>query len=176
MRRTIPYYTSENGTDYLAPFLNEPAVKEALKADVDTKWEDCSQAVGERMGEDVMKSTKWMVEALVRRRPVLLYQGQFDLQDGFVSTEGWISILDWEGLDDFLTSERRVWKVSNKLAGYVRSHSNLTHVVVVGAGHLVPADQNLHSQIMIESWVRRGSPSTEPPSLVDRFGLNAEIY
>lgn len=120
-----------------------------------------------------MKSSKWMVEALLRRRPVLLYQGQFDLQDGVVSTESWISILDWEELNNFLASERRVWKVSNKLAGYVRSHSNLTHVVVVGSGHLVPADQNLHSQIMIESWVSRGSPSTG--SVVDPFGMNAEM-
>lgn len=171
MRRTVPYYTSENGTDYLSLFLNQPAVKGALKVDDHLKWEDCSRAVGERMGDDVMKSSKWMVEALVRRRPVLLYQGQFDLQDGVVSTEGWISILDWEGLDDFLASERSVWKVSNKLAGYMRSHSNLTHVVVAGSGHLVPADQSLHSQIMIESWVSRGSPSTG--SVVDPFGMNA---
>lgn len=173
MRRTLPYYTSENGTDYLSVFLNQAAVKEALKADGDIKWEDCSRAVDKRMGEDVMKSSKWMVEALLRRRPLLLYQGQFDLQDGVVSTESWISILDWEELDNFLASERRVWKVSSKLAGYVRSHSNLTHVVVVGSGHLVPADQNLHSQIMIESWVSRGSPSTG--SVVDPFGMNAEM-
>lgn len=173
MRRTLPYYTSENGTDYLSLFLNQPAVKEALKVDGDIKWDDCSRAVGKRMGVDVMKSTKWMVEALVRRRPVLLYQGQFDLQDGVVSVESWISILDWEELDNFLASERRVWKVSNELAGYVRSHSNLTHVVVAGSGHLVPADQNLHSQIMIESWVTRGSPSTG--TVVNPFGMNAEI-
>jgi len=155
MRRTLPYHTSENGTDFLSVFLNQPAVKEALKADVNTEWEDCSQAVGKKMGEDVMKSSKWMVEILVRRRPILLYQGQFDLRDGVVSTEDWISILDWEGLTDFLASKKRVWKVSSRLAGYVRSHSNLTHVVVSGAGHLVPADQNLHSQIMIEAWVNR---------------------
>lgn len=159
MRRTLPYYTSENGTDFLSVFLNQPAVKEALKADVNIQWEDCSEAVDKKMSEDVMKSSKWMVEILVRRRPVLLYQGQFDLQDGVVSTEDWISILDWEGLADFLASGRRLWKVASNLAGYVRSHSNLTHVVVSGAGHLVPADQNLHSQIMIESWVRRRSPS-----------------
>lgn len=173
MRRTLPYYTSENGTDYLSLFINQPAVKEALKADGHTKWEDCSQAVGERMGDDVMKSSKWMVEALVRRRPVLLYQGQFDLQDGVFSSESWISILDWGGLDNFLASERRIWEVSNELAGYVRSHSNLTHVVVVGSGHLVPADQNLHSQIMIESWVSRGLPFTA--SDVEPVGMNAEI-
>lgn len=158
IRRTLSYYTAEDGTDLLYDFLNQTAVKQALKADVNTEWEECSQTVYDKMGEDVMKSSKWMVETLVRRRPILLYQGQFDLRDGVVSTEAWVSVLDWEGLANFLASKRRVWEVSSKLAGYVRSHSNLTHVVVSGAGHLVPADQNLHSQIMIESWVRRRPP------------------
>jgi len=171
IRRTVPYYTSKNGTKYLSLFVNQPAVKEALKVDGRIKWAACRRSVADRFGDDVMKSAKWKVEALVRRRPVLLYNGQFDLEDGVVSTESWISVLDWEGLDDFLASERSVWKVSTKLAGYVRSHSNLSHVVVARAGHLAPADQRLHTQIMIESWVSRGSPSTG--SVVEPSGMNA---
>eukprot|EP01018_Ginkgo_biloba_P011601 Gb_32811 [translate_table: standard] len=155
MRRMLPYYTTEKGIDYVTSFLNQQPVKEALKAQLNITWEDCSDAVGDRMGEDVMKSTKWMVEALLGRVPLMLYQGLFDLRDGVVSTEDWINTLLWSGLDDFMASPRNVWKVNNKLAGYVRSHSNLTHVAVAGAGHLVPADQNLHSQVMIESFVRR---------------------
>lgn len=35
---------------------------------------------------------------------------------------------------------------------------NLSHVVVLGAGHLVPCDQALSSQAMIEDWIlKRGS-------------------
>ncbi|XWS22831.1 hypothetical protein CRYUN_Cryun29cG0069700 [Craigia yunnanensis] len=36
---------------------------------------------------------------------------------------------------------------------YVQKWRSLTHVVVLGAGHLLPADQPLNSQAMIEDWV-----------------------
>ena len=59
------------------------------------KWEDYSRAVDKRMGEDVMKGSKWMVDPLVWSRPPWLYQGQFDLEDGVVSTESCACILYW---------------------------------------------------------------------------------
>lgn len=39
-------------------FLNQIVVKQVLKADVNTEWEECSQTVEDKMGEDVMKSSK----------------------------------------------------------------------------------------------------------------------
>ena len=38
-------------------------------------------------------------------------------------------------------------------AGYVQNWKSLTDVVVLGAGHLLPADQAVNSQAMIEDWV-----------------------
>ncbi|GLJ33088.1 hypothetical protein SUGI_0665910 [Cryptomeria japonica] len=153
MRRTVPYHSLDNGTDFLRLFVNQRAVKEALNAHPNATWVDCSDAVGVRLQGDIMKSTKWRVERLLLKMPVLLYQGQFDLRDGVVSTEDWMRTLLWDDLAEFWRAERKVWRVSKVLAGYVRSYSNLTHVVVARAGHLAPADQHLHSQVMIESWV-----------------------
>ncbi|KAH9323940.1 hypothetical protein KI387_018579, partial [Taxus chinensis] len=152
-RRTFSYDTSENGTDYVSIFLNLRAIKEALRADVNMSWKRCSEAVEKRMHADYMKSTKWKVEMLVKRMPVLLYQGQFDL--GYaVSTEEWLRSVEWSGVSEFWRSERMLWKVGPVLAGYVRSHSNLSHVVVARAGHLSAADQKGSCQAMIESWVK----------------------
>lgn len=100
-----------------------------------------------------MKSTKWMVEALLQKIPVLLYQGQFDIQDGVASNEAWMQTIVWENLTSFWAAERKVWKEDGKLAGYVRTYGNLGHVVVAGAGHLAPADQSLRTQHMIEAWI-----------------------
>ncbi|XP_078149471.1 UDP-glycosyltransferase 72B1-like [Carex rostrata] len=44
-----------------------------------------------------MKSTTYMVEELVRKTRVLLYQGIYDLQDGMVSTEAWMRQMNWDG-------------------------------------------------------------------------------
>ncbi|KAJ7296310.1 hypothetical protein O6H91_09G072200 [Diphasiastrum complanatum] len=153
IRRKTDYYTYENGSSFLEPFLNKHAVKKAIGADISVTWVDCSSLVDNRMQNDIMKSTKWMVEALLHRVPVLLYQGQFDLQDGVASTEAWLQELEWNGAKEFLASKRNLWLVNETLAGYVRSYETLAHVVVVDSGHLVPADQSIISQTMIESWI-----------------------
>lgn len=154
VRRTVDYYTTENGVDYLTAFMNKEEVQRSLLNAESLKWEPCSSIVGKRMGSDVPKSTMHMVEVLLNQSiPVLLYQGQFDLQDGVASSEAWIRLLQWEGIKSFYASDRKVWKENNVVAGYVRSYSSLTHVVISNAGHLVPADQEYHSQRMIEGWV-----------------------
>nr|AFK45243.1 unknown [Lotus japonicus] len=105
-----------------------------------------------------MKSVKYMVEDLVRKSRVLLYQGQYDLRDGVVQTEAWVKTMKWEGIEQFLNAERKIWKVNGELAGYVQNWKSLTNAVVLGAGHLLPTDQAVNSQVMIEDWVlERGS-------------------
>ncbi|KAF5751845.1 serine carboxypeptidase S10 family protein [Tripterygium wilfordii] len=79
-----------------------------------------SYVVGAALHKDVMKSVKYMVEFLVKKSKVLLYQGLFDLRDGVVSTEAWVKTLTWEGIGSFLKAEREVWKVNGELAGYVQ--------------------------------------------------------
>ncbi|KAL6620769.1 hypothetical protein ACP70R_035908 [Stipagrostis hirtigluma subsp. patula] len=149
-----PYQTAP-----VARFLNTAEAKAALGARADVEWEECSDAVGAAMHEDVMKSVRPEVEALLRRRArVLLYQGIRDLRDGVVSTEAWLAGVDWDGLRAFLDADRAVWRTGGgggdgELAGYVQRSGTLSHAVVFGAGHLVPADNGRAAQEMIEDWV-----------------------
>ncbi|KAL3501878.1 hypothetical protein ACH5RR_036327 [Cinchona calisaya] len=147
-RRLVPYQD-----ELVAEFLANVEVKKALGAKENIVFETCSDAVGEVLHEDVMKSVRYMVEYLVRNTKVLLYQGHCDLRDGVVSTEAWVKKLKWERIGEFLEAERKVWKVNDYLAGYVQKLGNLSHVVVLGAGHLVPTDQAVNSQAMVEDWV-----------------------
>ncbi|CAH1414134.1 unnamed protein product [Lactuca virosa] len=112
-----------------------------------------SDVVGAALHADVMKSVKYMVEFVVKNTKLLLYQGQCDLRDGVVSVESWVKKMKWEGIGKFLDAEKDVWRVNGVLAGYVQKWDNLSHVVVLGAGHFVPTDQNVNSQAMIEDWV-----------------------
>ena len=89
-----------------------------------------------------------------RATRVLLYQGVRDLRDGVVSTETWLAGVRWDGLRAFLDAQRAVWRTGDgELAGYVQRSGALAHVVVYGAGHLVPADNGRAAQEMIEGWV-----------------------
>ncbi|KAL6217567.1 hypothetical protein ACLB2K_010784 [Fragaria x ananassa] len=70
--------------------------------------EECSRLVGEVLHEDMMKSVKYMVEELVRKSKVVLYQGQFDMRCGMVPNEAWVRTMKWEGIERFLSADRRV--------------------------------------------------------------------
>ncbi|PKU88062.1 Serine carboxypeptidase-like 50 [Dendrobium catenatum] len=111
------------------------------------------KAVKRALHDDVMKSVKTMVEEVLRKTRVLLYQGAFDLNDGAASVEAWVKEMEWEGIERFLAAERKVWRVEGEKAGYVQRWENLTNVVVSGAGHLAPADQRMNTQAKIEGWV-----------------------
>ncbi|KAF3432190.1 hypothetical protein FNV43_RR26929 [Rhamnella rubrinervis] len=139
--------------DMVTELLRIEEVKTALKAKESVVFEACSEVVADALNDDVMKSVKFMVELLVKKTKVLLYQGFFDLRDGVVSTEAWVKTLKWEGTESFLSADRKVWKVKGELAGYVQKWEKFSHAVVLGAGHLVPSDQPLTSQALIEDWV-----------------------
>ncbi|XP_015960139.1 serine carboxypeptidase-like 50 [Arachis duranensis] len=142
------------GDDVVDKFLNNVEAKKALGVKNESLvFEGCSDVVGAVLHADVMKSVKYMVEELVRNTRVLLYQGQHDIQDGVVQVEAWVKTMKWEGIEDFLNAERKIWKVNGELAGYVQQWKSLTNVVVLGAGHLLPSDQPVTSQAMIEDWV-----------------------
>ncbi|XP_015075010.1 serine carboxypeptidase-like 50 [Solanum pennellii] len=148
IRRHKPYQNH-----LVAEFLNNVEVKKALGVNETIVFEVCSKVVREALHEDLMKSVKYMVEFLVKNTKVLLYEGQLDLRVGLVSTEAWVKRMKWEEIDKFLEADRKVWRVNDELAGYVQKWRNLSHVVVLDAGHLVPHDQPLNSQAMIEDWV-----------------------
>ncbi|KAI3811978.1 hypothetical protein L1987_16677 [Smallanthus sonchifolius] len=144
-RRQSPY-----NSKWVQELLKDPEVKKALGVNESMVFEGCSDVVGAALHADVMKSVRYMVECLVRKTKVLLYQGQCDLRDGVVSVEAWVKKMKWEGIERFLDAERDVWKVNNVVAGYLQKSDNLSHVVVLGAGHFVPTDQGVNSQAMIE--------------------------
>ncbi|CAK8577420.1 unnamed protein product [Lathyrus sativus] len=149
--RKVPYED-----DLVEKFLNIAEVKKALGVNVDELfvYEICSDIVGDVLHADVMKSVKFMVEKLLKEGTrLLLYQGQRDLRDGVVQVEAWVKTMKWEGVVEFLNGEREIWRVNGDVAGYVQKWKTLTNVVVLGGGHLLPNDQPLNSQAMIEDWV-----------------------
>lgn len=148
-------FEDEVGFGGLGVFMNKAEVKAALGARGNVAWEARSATVGAVQHEDVMKSAKPEVEALLRQSTrVLLYEGIRDVRDGVVSTEAWLPEMEWDMLATFLAADRAVWRSSQgRLAGYVQRYGALAHVAVNGAGHFVPAANRRAAQEMIEGWV-----------------------
>ncbi|KAL9254946.1 Serine carboxypeptidase-like 50-like protein [Drosera capensis] len=164
LRRKIPYQD-----DLVGELLNNAGVKAVLGASPSIVWDSCNDVVGDALHADVMKSVRFMVDDILLKSAtkLLLYQGQCDLRDSVVSVEAWMKKLMWDGIDEFLDAERKVWKVNGELAGYVQKSRGLSHVVVLDAGHLVPTDQAVHSQAMIEDWILERGLFVEEESLHD---------
>jgi vitellogenic carboxypeptidase-like protein len=140
--------------------MNRAEVKEALGVRGEVQWEARAAAVVAALREDGMKSAKSQLEALLQQEGVrvLLYEGIWDLRDGVASTEAWLAEVEWDSIAAFQEAERAVWRFAGgegdgELAGYVRSHGALAHMVVYGAGHFVPAGNGRAAQEMIEDWV-----------------------
>eukprot|EP00270_Netrium_digitus_P007592 TRINITY_DN2218_c0_g1_i3.p1 TRINITY_DN2218_c0_g1~~TRINITY_DN2218_c0_g1_i3.p1 ORF type:complete len:501 (+),score=69.35 TRINITY_DN2218_c0_g1_i3:86-1588(+) len=156
VRRRRKYHTLWNGTEFLSLFLNRPNVKSALSAQANSTWVACSSHVLKRMSGDKMKSSRDVVNSLLKSNiPILLFQGQYDAQDGVASSEAWMQTLTYPGKPAFDASPREKWFVNGTFVGYQRTSGALTHVVVLDAGHYVSADQPERSQNMIEGWVEQ---------------------
>jgi vitellogenic carboxypeptidase-like protein len=85
-------------------------------------------------------------------------QGQFDVQDGVASTNAWIKRLRWRHTDEFEKTEGQLWYAqpsdgATAAAGWRRSVSTLTQVVVRNAGHMCPRDQPQAALTMMQDWV-----------------------
>lgn len=81
-------------------------------------------------------------------------QGQFDAQDGVAGTNAWVKRLDWDYIDEFEGQQGQLWYASPGVAaGWRRSASTLTQVMVRNAGHMVPRDQPQAALAMMEQWV-----------------------
>eukprot|EP00887_Chlorella_sp_A99_P006994 scaffold2.g6994.t1 len=98
-------------------YFNHPDVKarcvEELGVPPEIKYEACSGPVGEALGPDVMKSVAHLMPDLLAAYDILLFQGQFDGQDGPASNQAWIGDLDWPGRKAFAAAKRhivRAWK------------------------------------------------------------------
>ncbi|KAL6615630.1 hypothetical protein ACP70R_037900 [Stipagrostis hirtigluma subsp. patula] len=148
----------------LLNFLNTGEAKAALGARSDVTWARCSGKVSAAMAEDIMKSAKGDVEAVLARSGggatrVLLFQGVYDLHSAPASVEAWVRELAWPGLAAFLDADRAVWRLGDgRLAGYVQRSGPLANAVIVGAGHMAAGDNRPAAQAMIEGWVLQTGP------------------
>ncbi|KAI8320748.1 peptidase S10, serine carboxypeptidase [Martensiomyces pterosporus] len=124
---------------YLDKGLNQPAVRKALHSE-DTAY-DKDWGVYYHLTADIMRTTAPLFPYLLERYPVQLNQGQFDFRDGVAGNTLWLNELEWSARHKFALSDRQQWRIGKELAGYVRSGGNLSHWVILNAGHMSPGDQ-----------------------------------
>ncbi|CAD0204176.1 unnamed protein product [Chrysodeixis includens] len=90
---------------------------------------------------DMMQSVAPLISELLSHYQFLFYNGQLDIIVAYPLTVNFLRNLKFSAASDYSRARRRVWKVDNEVAGYVKLAGNLTEALVRNAGHLVSQDQ-----------------------------------
>ena len=121
---------------------------------------------------------------LLERYRVFIYTGNFDLVCGALGVENMYLNLSWKGQAAWHAAARTIWQTplgdAFQYSGYVQQVSgfDVAHIVVAGAGHMVPMNQPAAALDLVQRLVSdagwpcpqcapvppRVSPSPSPPS------------
>ena len=85
---------------------------------------------------------------------VMIYSGQLDVIIAFPQTEHFLNDLEWSGKFIYSLTPRKIWRVEDNVAGYVRKARNLTLVLVRDAGHILRFDQPKWAFDMIQRFIQ----------------------
>jgi vitellogenic carboxypeptidase-like protein len=149
--REFGYYNYDN----LVNWANKPSNKDLLHVPQEVTYQDFNKVIYDKFCDDYMASLKPLIPDILDQIPVLLYNGQDDLAVNTPSAENWIAAMEWSGRDDYLKADKTIWKVNGEVAGYVRTAKNLTQLVILKAGNLVPMDQPKNALDMVRRFINK---------------------
>ena len=125
-------------------YLNKPAVRKALHVDPRVKtFKTFSESAAFQLEIGEQDSVAELYPELLKAGiKILFYNGLDDGKDSnFLSTQRWLSEMNWAYKKQFNKAKRCVWYTGNQVAGYAKTSNGLTQVTVRNAGHLAPIDQ-----------------------------------
>lgn len=159
--------------EYYAPFLNLPAVQDALHVG-SRKFPSNPTQCELHLLADFMVSFQEEITVLMDNYKVLLYSGQLDVIIGPALTEAFLYLVPWKGQARLANATRSVWRINPsdvEVAGYATAVDNFTYVIIRKAGHIAPFDQPAPCRDMIQRFVHslpypnlpdpKPSPSTQ---------------
>lgn len=103
---------------------------------------------------DVMVSMSPWIKNLLSTYRVLFYNGQLDIIVAYPLTVNFLEHLSFDNAAEYKTAQRRIWRVGQDIAGYIKQAGNLTEVLVRNAGHTVPVQQPVWALELITKFTR----------------------
>jgi len=162
----IPYFLNKTGLanyfNILNPvypnnpypqFLNRADIKKLIHVG-NMNYADYNRSVEEHLVKDACQSIRDLLPTLLENYKVLFYNGNLDFIVGPAISQKLYDDLIWTGQQEFLSNKRIIWMGKDgRPAGYVRSAQKFKQVVILDAGHIVPADQPVNAKDMVQRFV-----------------------
>ncbi|VEN52591.1 unnamed protein product, partial [Callosobruchus maculatus] len=143
-----------NDEDLMIKFLNGADLRRAIHVGNTTFG---SNEVYRNLQEDMPRSiAPWFAEVANNYR-VLLYSGQLDIIVAYPLTLNFLQNAEFEGIRQYREASRHIWYVDHEVAGYTKTGTNFTEVLVRNAGHMVPSDQPKWAEDLIYKFTRNKS-------------------
>ncbi len=157
--------------DAFNKYMVRPDVLKALHAESygTRPFMACNPLTYFHLGDDYFKSTAYLLPSLLRKMPVLIYNGQDDLIASSLSAQRMLNGIaaeagtDWPGKADYAAAPFLPWDLNGERVGYSQSAGNLQFLGVLRASHMVPLSVPLVAQSMIGRFVH-GEPIVQSTS------------
>jgi len=138
----------------LTNYLGKSSVRHALHVDKRANaWKDGDDTVAYILEAQEQKSSAPLMPAILAQIRVLVYSGVFDMDCNFLSTDAWLSALDWPNKAAYHAAQMAPWRPAGKVWGHGLEVGNLTQRLILGAGHLVPMNQGRSALAMLEEFI-----------------------
>ncbi|CAG7715370.1 unnamed protein product [Allacma fusca] len=108
--------------------------------------------VHDKFSHETMSYDGKMLENLLNKGKyrILIYSAQFDAVSIHTGVTKAVEELNWNGQEEFLDADRKVWKVGKDVAGYVKKAGVLTYVMVRNSGRYIMMDNPEWGHDLIE--------------------------
>ncbi|KAK8756854.1 hypothetical protein V5799_000446 [Amblyomma americanum] len=144
-------------------FLQKPEVRRALHVG-NTPMSTERDVVAGHFADDFMRSAvPQLTVVLENGYKVLLYSGPLDICVPTTQTENFLSRMTWSHADRWYGAPQNMWwsPDGKELYGYKKSVENLSFVVVLNGGHVLPYDQPKPMFDLITAFIDGTGPFAE---------------
>ncbi|KJE88890.1 hypothetical protein CAOG_00464 [Capsaspora owczarzaki ATCC 30864] len=136
----------------LTKYLDSESVKQKLQA-TQHKWVGCNNLPHLALIDDSERSSLKLLPGILAKIRVLLYNGGNDLICNYLGTAAYAAEINWPFQDQFNNAVNTTWYVDGVAAGWYKSASSLTKLVVNDASHMVPYSQPKNALAMLTSFI-----------------------
>ncbi|OSD00457.1 alpha/beta-hydrolase [Trametes coccinea BRFM310] len=169
----IPDATNPEPPMNAAPFLNDPRTRAALHAPTSKNWSSSfnypfgsvyNKSIGNEHGDPSVEPVAFLTDlatnATARNVSIVFYSGNDDSQVQHRGTEVVIQNFTFGGVQGFTRKPSTPWfDDDGNFAGIVHQERNLTYLLFVGAGHLVPEWKPAQALVFLREFVLGSNPN-----------------
>jgi carboxypeptidase D len=145
---------------YVKSYLHRQDVMSSIHVDRKISgWTECTDSVTRTFRAEHSKPSIELLPDLLRRIPVVLYSGEYDLICNHLGTENMIDAMTWNNGTGFNLGNGTLaptdpWIVEDEPAGLIRTARNLTYILFYGASHMVPYNYARRSRVMLHKFMQ----------------------